>query len=254
MTAWPRSLLAAVALSAAILSFCCRAEVVLAAPVAWASVVNALVDDWHGDGGGGVKVVFGDSDDQAIEIEMGARAYDLFIAGDPHAVYRVLSKQMIGNPQPLASSPLVLVVTNQDPPIDAAIDLTALGESEKLAVGDPRSDGVGIATRDVLGQEGRWETLQNRLLIVAGSRAVVQAVQQGEACCGIALRADLAHADRLHEVGSPLLDAPAPQYTYVVAPVAGRPRDEVLRFLGFLHSGKAAREMAARGFTPARDE
>ena len=98
MTAWPRSLLAAVALSAAILSFCCRAEVVLAAPVAWASVVNALVDYWHGDGGGGVKVVFGDSDDQAIEIEMGARAYDLFIAGDPHAVYRVLSKQMIGNP------------------------------------------------------------------------------------------------------------------------------------------------------------
>jgi molybdenum ABC transporter molybdate-binding protein len=242
------------ALFAAAVPGASRATILLAAPVAWAPVVNALIDDWQAAGGGAIKVDYGDSDDQAIEIEMNARPYDLIIAADPHAIFRVLSKQLIGNPEPLASSPLVLVVTDHDPPIGSAADLAGLPGSERVAVADPQSDGVGVATRDVLSQEGRWEMLQSRLLIVAGSRAVVQAVHHGEACCGIALRADLTAGDQLHEIGSPLVDAAAPQVTYMAAPVAARRRDEVLRFIGFLHSSQAARTMLSRGFAPERGE
>jgi ABC-type molybdate transport system substrate-binding protein len=229
------ALVVVAALFAAAVPGASRATILLAAPVAWAPVVNALIDDWQAAGGGAIKVDYGDSDDQAIEIEMNARPYDLIIAADPHAIFRVLSKQLIGNPEPLASSPLVLVVTDHDPPIGSAADLAGLPGSERVAVADPQSDGVGVATRDVLSQEGRWE-------------------MHGEACCGIALRADLTAGDQLHEIGSPLVDAAAPQVTYMAAPVAARRRDEVLRFIGFLHSSQAARTMLSRGFAPERGE
>ena len=242
--------LVVLALLLALLPVCGRAAaIVLAAPNAWAVTVNDLLDVWKTGGGSEVTVVYGDSDDQALDIEMGGQTFDLLVAGDPHAFNRAMSRGGLAAIRSLASSPLVLVVSDRDKGLAPSLDdgfASALGDG-RLAVGDPQSDGVGAAARDLLNQAGLWEDLQDHLLILPGSRGVVRAVQSGDARFGIALHSDLVRASGVHE-GSSLGSGTPPEYTYSVALVTGHLRPEVKRFLDFLQSPAAAHTFVAHGF------
>jgi len=232
-----------------------QADIVVAAPAAWARTMIDLLEEWKSGGGAETSVVYGDSDDQAVEIEVGAVRYDLLIASDPHAIYRARSKDKLLSVLPLASTPLVLVVSDRDkglvPPVDH--NFVALLGKGRLAVCDPDTNEVGAATRDVLSQEGVWEPLQNHLIILPASRAVIRAVHSGEARFGIALRADLIRAEEIHEGGS-LGDGAVPELMYSVAPIVGHLRPEVRRFVEFLRSPTAARIFVTHGFVAQSGE
>jgi molybdenum ABC transporter molybdate-binding protein len=229
---------------------CGKADISLAAPTSWARTVNALVDGWKAAGGGEVTVSFGNSDDQSVEVEAGSRNFDLLILGDPHALYRMVSKGLSLPALRLASSPIVLAAGERDKEVALDADFPALLGKDRLAVYDPDSDGIGIATRDILGQAGLWEPLANRMTRLRAAGAMIRAVQTGEARFAILLRADLAQAATLHEGAVLAPEGSGQEYIYLVAPVKSHFRPEIARFLAYLRSGAAAEEIRRRGYTP----
>jgi len=204
----------------------CRADISLAAPTSLARAVNALLDGWKQ---GPVKVVYGNSDDQAVEIEAGA-AYDVIILGDPHALYRLVSKGLNLEPQRLAASPIILAGKQCD--------------GGSLAIYDPDSDGIGVATRELLSQDGRWEQVAKKALLLQSASAIERAVKSGAAEQAIMLRADLAQVPSLHECET----LSEQNYAYLAIPLRAHFRAEVGQFLGYLRSPAAAEEIRRRGF------
>jgi ABC-type molybdate transport system substrate-binding protein len=234
--------------------WCGKADISLAAPTSWARTVNALVDGWRAGGGDEVTVSYGNSDDQAVEVEAGNRAFDLIIMGDPHALYRLVSKGLSLPALSLASSPIVLAATERDK--DRAVQLDAqfpalLGK-DLLAIYDPESDGIGVITRDLLSEAGLWEPLTRRMSTQASPNALVRVLKEGGARFAILLRADLANAPTLHEAA--VLSGDGQDYTYLAVPVRSRYRPEIARFLGYLRSRQAAELMQKRGFIPRAEQ
>ncbi|MGB9151899.1 MAG: molybdate ABC transporter substrate-binding protein [Alphaproteobacteria bacterium] len=226
------------------------ASISIAAPKALRSTLNELVNAWKTSGGDIVTVSYDDSDDQAVEIEMAATTYDLFIVGDSVAIHRVMSNGKGATMSPLASTSLVLVASNREkaPTPSVNANLVSLLGTGRLAICDPQSDAVGGASRGVLSESCIWKSLQDHLLILPDSPAVIRAVQSGDARFGITLRSDLLHVSDVHE-GSAFTDGTNPEFTYFVIGIVGRQRPEVRRFLAFLHSRESVRAIVSHGFT-----
>jgi ABC-type molybdate transport system substrate-binding protein len=210
-----------------------RADLLLGAPTSLARTVNALLDGWQAAGGGEVKVTYGNSDDQAVETEAGG-SYDVIILGDSHALYRLVSKGLNLDPLRIAASPIVF----------AAKDCGSELGSGQLAVYDPDSDGIGVATRDLLSQDGRWEPLSKKMLMLQSAHAIQHALADNEAQSAILLRADLARIPSLHECKV----LSSQDYAYLAVPLRAHFRPEVAKFMGFLRSPAAMEEIHRRGF------
>ena len=236
--------------------WCGKADISLGAPASWARTVNALVDGWRAGGGEDVTVSYGNSDDQAVEVEAGDHTFDVIIMGDPHALYRLVSKGLNLPGLPLASSPIVLAATERDK--DKTIEFDAqfparLGK-DLIAVYDPEGDGIGVATRELLSQDGLWEPLTRHIMQANTPGALIHMLKEGAARYAILLRADLLNQPSLHEAKLLSGDGEGQEYTYLAVPVRARFRPEVGRFLGYLRSNAAAEEIRKRGFTPRMGE
>jgi molybdenum ABC transporter molybdate-binding protein len=230
-----------------------RADIIIAAPLQWAPIMNALLEKWQSAGGNDVKMIYGHSDDQAIQIEVGNSFCDLFITAEPQAIYRVLSRGKIAEPIALASSPVVLVFRESGSDIAPVLDARFAASLPRngLAIPDPDSDGVGALAREALSQTGLWEMMQKKILVIpGGSQAVARAVKSGQVPFGIVMRSDEAAVGGLREGVSLRGDQPPPDLTFVMAALTPALRPEVQHFVQFLLSPSAANIMAAKGLTP----
>jgi ABC-type molybdate transport system substrate-binding protein len=191
--------------------------------------------------GGAVSISFGNSDDQSLEIETATRLYDVIILGDPHALHRLVSKGLVLAPQPLARSPLSLAALQSEG--DRLLDEQF---HERLAIYDPDGDGIGIVSRDLLGQMGLWQGANSNLLLLSSATAMARALEAGEVRYALMLRADLKRLPGLREVGR----IEGQDYLYLAALSRQRARPESQKFSEFIRSAVATDIISHHGYTP----
>jgi molybdate transport system substrate-binding protein len=110
---------------------------------------------------------------------------------------------------------------------------------------------LGAYTRAYLEKLGLYEALLGRAVLVDHSRAVVAAVQAGQAEAGLVYTSAVGAAPGcrvLFRVPRPPLPI---RYAGAVVTRARRP-EQAARFLAFLASAQAARRFRCCGFLPAR--
>jgi molybdate transport system substrate-binding protein len=224
----------------------------VAAAVSLEDVLTGLVTDYAQlDSRTKVRIVLGASDELAELLWTGA-CMDVFLTADPGQLDALMSRKLVqaGTVTLLAENTLAVIGS---PDLAALVhqpaDLLGPGLS-RIALAAPGCP-LGAYTRAYLMKLGLYEAVLERALVVDHSRAVVSAVQAGQADAGLVYASAtlLAESCRvLFRVRRP----PRPiRYAGAVVSRSRRP-EEARRFLDFLASSRAAKRFCSCGFRRVR--
>ncbi|WP_328717266.1 molybdate ABC transporter substrate-binding protein [Halomonas elongata] len=122
-----------------------------------------------------------------------------------------------------------------------------LGDSERLAVGDPAHVPAGIYARQALQSLGEWEALAPRLARADNVRAALALVERGEAPLGVVYRTDAEASDGVRLLGLFPSDAHEP-IIYPIAAIGAHPSEGALTFRRWLESDDAKAIFQRAGF------
>jgi molybdate transport system substrate-binding protein len=150
----------------------------------------------------------------------------------------------------IATNELVLVA-----PADTKLQLkivpgfrlaAALGESGRLATGDPSSVPVGKYAKAALTNLGVWASVENRLAATDNVRSALAFVVRGEAPLGIVYATDAKVEPKVHVVDV----FPASTHEPISYPAAatGKGAPEAVAFVRFLAGPKAQAILERAGF------
>jgi molybdate transport system substrate-binding protein len=135
-----------------------------------------------------VRVLFGASDELAEQIRGGWSA-DLFLTADPALLHRLTALQVVqpGTATPLAGNALAAIARADSAlSVRRAADLLGPGIA-RVALAAPSAP-LGGYTRAFLQSRGLYDAVLPRAVYVDNSRAVVTAVQAGQADVGLVYR------------------------------------------------------------------
>ena len=227
----------------AALSACCWAG-----PAAAERVIDEVIGQFDAGPDDRVVASYAGTSALARQIESGAPA-DIFLAANAAWTDHVEAQGLIepGSRQVLAGNRLVFVTGLSDmAPFEPSetLDLPALLDGGRLAIGNPDHVPAGIYARQALEALGLWPGVQSHLAPAADVRAALALVARGEAPLGIVYATDAALVERMHVVGS-IPAALHEPIVYPVALVAGRAAPLAVRFFEFL-TGPAGRAAFAR--------
>jgi molybdate transport system substrate-binding protein len=218
-----------------------------------ASLKNALDEAIAGFPGGGVVASYAASSALAKQIEAGGPA-DLFFSADiPWMDYLAERDLIVPDSRiDLLGNSLVLVAPAgsavDQVAIDEDLDLAALLDDGRLAVGQVESVPAGKYAKASLEQLGQWAAVQPKLAQSDNVRAALALVAQGEAPLGIVYATDAAAEPGVKIVGT----FPAGSHPPIVYPLAlvkadpAKPAAEA--FLAFLKGDTAAAAFRKAGF------
>ena len=147
----------------------------------------------------------------------------------------------------VASNTLVLAGRGPPPVSTAGASLDALSPAARIAIGDPDLVPAGRYAQQVLTTQGRWDTLQPRLLRAANATAAAAWVRSGAADAAIVYATDAAPGTGL-TVWHRFDPATHDPVHYLAVPAAGSDRGAQL--VAALQSGGGAAAFAAAGFAP----
>jgi molybdate transport system substrate-binding protein len=221
-----------------------------------ASLTNAMQDIgtlWVAAGHPKAVFSFAASSALAQQIEHGAPA-SLFFSADEKWMDELAKKNAIipASRSDLVGNSLVLVEPKTKlKPIDLqeqAPVLALLGDSGRLAVGDPAHVPAGIYAQQALTKLGLWDKLKPRLAPADSVRSALRLVETGEAPAGIVYATDVMVTPKLGVAAT----FPADSHDAITYPVAltktGNTK-EGKAFLAFLHSTQARDVFDHYGFT-----
>jgi molybdate transport system substrate-binding protein len=125
------------------------------------------------------------------------------------------------------------------------IGTSDLEKADRIAIGDPATVPAGTYAREYLQKIGAWDRLQTKLIPLENVRAVLAAVESGNADAGFVYRTDamVGHA----RVAREITNGPAISYPFAVTTHA-ESREAALRFLNYLKSKPAAAVFRRHGF------
>ncbi len=215
--------------------------------------VNEIVSLFvaEGQGHGKVSVSFASSSTLAKQIANGAPA-DVYISANPAWMDYLATKKAIdtGSRINLLNNQLVLIA-----PYESKLSITvkpgfrlaeALGGG-RLALGDPAHVPAGIYAKEALTRLGVWQKLAAKVARTQDVRAALALVERGEAAAGVVYATDARIDPKVRVVAT----FPATSHSRIIYPaamVAGRAKDEVVRFFNFLKSPKADAVFRRYGF------
>jgi molybdate transport system substrate-binding protein len=237
-----------------LLPFAARAEnlTVFAA----ASMTNAMQDIgtlWIASGHPKITFSFAASSALAQQIEHGAPA-GLFLSADEKWMDELAKKHAIvaGSRTDLVGNSLVLVEPLAKlKPLDLKQGtslLDVLGDSGRLAVGDPAHVPAGIYAQQALTKLGMWDKLKPRLAPADSVRSALRLVETGEAPAGIVYATDVKITPKLGVAASFPVESHDP-IRYPVALTKKGDTKEGRAFLAFLHGAQAHDVFDHYGFT-----
>ncbi len=196
-----------------------------------------------------VRVILGASDELADQIQSGA-AVDLFLSADPGQLQR-LAAAKIAEPAVVSLAENSLAALTSDTSgftARKAVDVLTSGV-RPIAIASP-SCPLGVYTRAYLQGLGLYEAFCARCLELENSRAVVAAVQAGQADVGFVYSSATLTAHgcrvlfRIHRLPTPI--------RYVGAVLRrGQDAGDASAFLDFLASRGSERRFRRWGFMPA---
>lgn len=198
-----------------------------------------------------VTFSFAASSGLARQIESGAPA-DVYMSADQDWMNYLQARNLVAAATRVnvASNRLVLVA-----PADSTASLAiapgfglaaALGESGRLATGDPASVPVGKYAQAALTSLGIWGSVEKRIVATDNVRTALNFVARGEAPFGIVYATDAKVEPKVRIVGV----FPASSHEPITYPAAatGKASPESVAFVRFLLSAKAQAIFARAGF------
>ncbi len=194
---------------------------------------------------------FGASGALARQIKEGAPA-DLIVSADELRVDQ-LEKAGLLLPETrrtiLANQLVVIVAAENGAPVATVADLTKPGV-RRIAIGEPATVPVGTYTKEFLGKLGLWTQVSGKSVPLDNARAVLAAVEAGNAEAGFVYRTDALISKKVRvAVLVPL--AEGPKITYPVAVVRDTKAPEAAKaFAAFLAAPEAQAVFAKFGFSP----
>jgi molybdate transport system substrate-binding protein len=231
-----------------------RAEDILV--FAAASLKNALDDiavKFAQTGGDRAVISYAASSALAKQIESGAPA-DIFISADQDWMDYVQARNLIKSATRanLAGNDLVLIApaaSSASLKIAPGFPLAAqLGDSGRLAMGDPDHVPAGKYGKAALDSLGVWRAVEKKIARAENVRAALLLVARGEAPFGIVYRTD-AMAEKAVRVVDAFLPATHPPIVYPMAQLAASAKPAAARFLNYLKTPAARSSLEAQGFS-----
>jgi molybdate transport system substrate-binding protein len=241
----------AVTMSTAIAAEPAQEPLVVYAAASLTDTLQTIADAYAKSSGIPVKLSFAGSSALARQIESGARA-DVFFSADQEWMDYLDQRQLIkkGSRADVLGNRLALIA-----PSDSKVALNlgpnapllaVLGESGRLATGDPDFVPAGKYARSALTALNLWNALESRLARAENVRVALMYVARGEAPLGIVYATDAAIEPRVRIVGLFPESTHAP-ITYPVAELRnGRP--PAASFIAFLQGPFARSTFEAAGF------
>ena len=250
-------MLQALGLALAVLSACCWAgpaaaeRVVVLAAASTAYAVDEVIGQFEAGPDDSVVASYAGTSALARQIESGAPA-DIFLAANAAWMDHVEAQGLIepGSRQVLARNRLVFITGESDlAPFEpsATLDLPALLDGGRLAIGNPDHVPAGIYARQALEALNLWPDVRSRLAPAADVRAALALVTRGEAPLGIVYATDVVRIEVVHVVGT-IPAALHEPIVYPVALIAGRVSPLATRFFEFLTGPEGRAAFARAGF------
>ena len=226
-------------------------RVVVLAAASTAHVIDEVIGQFDAGPDDRVVASYAGTSALARQIESGAPA-DIFLAANAAWMDHVEAQELIepGSRRPLAGNRLVFVTGDGAmAPFEpsATLDLAALLDGGRLAVGNPDHVPAGIYARQALEALGLWPQVQSHLAPAADVRAALALVARGEAPLGIAYATDAALVEEVHIVATIPATLHEP-IVYPVALIAGRTTPLAARFFAFLTRPAGRAAFARAGF------
>lgn len=220
-----------------------------------ASLTNALQEiapAYEKASGDTLRFNFGASGALARQIREGAPA-DLFFSADQLRADQLEKAGMLlaGARRAVLANTLVLVVNAEAPaPVGSFADLA--GEDvARIAVGEPKTVPAGSYAKTYLESQKLWTVVVGKTVPLDNVRAVLAAVETGNADAGVVYRTDALTSERVKIVAEVPLSAGL-DITYPAAVVKDSDQPAAARaLLDYLAGAEAGAVFARHGFLPA---
>jgi len=194
---------------------------------------------------------FGASGALARQIKEGAPA-DVILSADELRMDQLEKAGLLlpGTRKTILANTLVLVVAaGEGAPVKALSDLTGPGV-RRLAIGEPATVPVGTYTKEHLQKLGLWHPLLDKMVPLDNVRAVLAAVEAGNADAGLVYKTDALLSQKVRIAVEVPLTA-GPRITYPAAALRDAKQPDAARALvAFLAGADAQKVFAKFGFLP----
>ena len=233
-------------------SFAAAAELTVFAAASLSDSLEALAPLYAKASGSTVRFNFGGSGSLARQIKEGAPA-DVFLSADELRLDQLDRDGLLlpGTRRTLLANTLVLVVAADNTTI-ATLDDLSLPAVRHLAFGEPATVPAGTYAKTYLAGLGRWEPLQAKAVFMENVRAVLAAVEAGNADAGFVYKTDALRSKKTR-IALEIPQAEGPSITYPAAVInTAKSADAAKGFIFWLGTPEAQSVFAKHGFLPPR--
>lgn len=195
---------------------------------------------------------FGASGTLARQIQAGAPA-DVIVSADELRIDQLEQAGLLvaGSRRTILANQLVLVVAaDGGAPIAALPDL-AKPAVKRIAIGEPATVPVGTYTKEHLQKLGLWPQVSSKCVPLDNVRAVLAAVEAGNADAGFVYRTDALVSKKVR-IAVEVPQAEGPRIIYPAAALCdAKEPAAAVRFVAYLAGPEAQAVFAQYGFLPA---
>jgi molybdate transport system substrate-binding protein len=227
------------------------AELTVFAAASLSDALKEITKTYEPASGDKLRFNFGASGALARQIKEGAPA-DVIFSADELRVDQLEKAGLLlpGTRKTVLANTLVLVVAaDNGAPVTALSDLTKT-EIRHVAIGEPATVPVGTYTKEHLQKLGLWDSLTAKLVPLDTVRAVLAAVEAGNAEAGFVYQTDALISKQV-KIAVAVPRAEGPKITYPVAVLRGAKAPGAGRALvAFLAGPEAQKVFAKFGFLP----
>ena len=225
------------------------AELKVSAAASLSDALKALAPAYEKTSGDKCVFNFGASGTLARQIKEGAPA-DLILSADQLRVDQLEKSGLLleGTRHTLLVNTLVLVVASDSSlPLKTITDLPKLS-IRSIAIGEPATVPIGTYTKEYLQKLSLWTSVSDRCVPLDTVRAVLAAVESGNAKVGFVYKTDALISKKVR-IALEIPAAEGPKITYPVAVIKASANPESAKaFALFLQSEEASAVFKKFGF------
>lgn len=231
-------------------SFASAAEITVFAAASLSDAFKEIAPLYAKASGDKLRFNFGASGALTRQIREGAPA-DVIFSADELRVDQLENGGLLlaGTRRTLLANSLVLVVSTDNVSVVTFADL-AKPAVHRVVFGDPATVPVGTYSKEYLGKLGLWEPLQPKTVFVDNVRAVLAAVEAGNADAGIVYKTDALISKKV-KVAVEVPPSEGPSITYPVAVIKeSKSPEAATKLVTWLAGPEAQAVFAKYGFLP----
>lgn len=194
---------------------------------------------------------FGASGTLTRQIKEGAPA-DVIVSADETHLNQLAKADLLlpGTRRTILANTLVVIVSADRNTSVKTLDDLAKPDVHRIAIGETAIAPVGTYTKEYLQKNGHWETLNTKMVPLDSVRAVLAAVESGNAEAGFVYKTDALISKKV-SIAIEVTQAEGPKITYPVAVLINSKQSEAAKvFADFLAGEEAQKVFAKFGFLP----